>query len=120
VDLVSRFFWCRFFVEVEVSLVLPLAGSCGTGFLSLSFPSEDEGLSFSVVTVVGWRKSIAVSDLYRGRVGGIVSFADAFTPAETECDRRRPSLALDGAASNCVVGEGGDMSKVVVTSESEG
>lgn len=78
----------------------------------LPFPSEDEGASSG--GVVDRREPTAVSDLYRGRVGGTVSVA--LTPAETERDRRRPTV--DGVVGDCVVSEGG-LGKVMVVSESE-
>jgi hypothetical protein len=65
--------------------VLSVAGGCGIGSSPLleSFPSEDEGSSDGVM-VARRGKPIAVSDLYRGRVGGTVSVAEVLTPAEAE------------------------------------
>jgi hypothetical protein len=121
-DIVSRRCSRCFFMQVDSEVwVLPVAGDCGIGFSPLleSFPSEDEGSSDGLV-VVRWRgKPIAVSDLYRGRVGDTVSVADALTPAEAECDRRRPSVDGTGTVSDCVVREE-DMGKGVVISESGG
>jgi hypothetical protein len=113
VDLVSRLCW-RCLEETEEVREL-LVGSCGVGLLPRLFPSEDEAASGKVG---GRRAPIEVSDLYRGRVGGTISFADALTPAETVCDRRRTTV--DGAAGDCdcVVDEG-DVGKVMVASESE-
>ena len=85
-----------------------LAGRCSVGILLLPLSPEEESLGG---VAVGWRAP--VSDLYRGRVGGVVSVADALTPAETVCDRRRP--IVDGAENDCFVGEG-----VIVASESDG
>ena len=95
-----------------------MTGGRGIGFSPILelFPSEDKGSSDGVM-MVRRGKPIAVSDLCRGRVGGTVSVADALTPAESECDRRRPSV--DGTVSNCVV-RGGDIGKGVVISESGG
>lgn len=102
IDRVSRFCWRCFGEAGEEAWALPLP-----------FLSEDEETSGEVW---GRREPIAVSDLYRGRVGGAFSFADDLTPAETECDRRR--TMVDGAAGDCVIG-GGDLGKVMVASESE-
>jgi hypothetical protein len=110
---------CRcFFTEVDSEVwVLPVAGGCGIGFSALleCFLSEDDESSDGVMVV--W--PIAVSDLCRGRVGGTISVADALTPAEAECDRRRPSVDGTGMVCDCVVREG-DMGKGVVISESGG
>ena len=101
-------------------LVLSVAGGCRIGFSLLleSFPSEDKGTSDGVMVAMRG-KPIAVSDLYRGRVGGPVSVAEVLTPAETECDRRRPSADGTGTVCDCGVREG-DMGKGVVISESRG
>lgn len=85
-DIETRRCWRCFFMEVDSEvLVLPVAGGCGIGFSPLleSFPSED-GRSSDGVIVMRRVKPIAVSDLYRGRVGGTVSVADALTPAGAE------------------------------------
>lgn len=85
-DIETRRCWRCFFMEVDSEVwVLPVAGGCGTGFSPLleSFPSED-GRSLDGVMVMRRVKPIAVSDLYRGRVGGTVSVADALTPAGAE------------------------------------
>ncbi len=98
-----------------------VAGSgCGMGYSLVSFLFEDKERSLDETMVVDWHKPIAVSDLYRGRVGGSTVFvADALTPAEAECDRRRPSV--DGTAGDCVTVAGErEMGKEVIFSESEG
>jgi hypothetical protein len=109
-------------MEVDSEVwVLPVARGCGIGFSPLleSFSPEGEGSSDGLMAV-RWRgKSIAVSDLNRGRAGGTVSVADALIPAEAECDRRRPPVDGTGTVSDCVV-RGGDIGKGVVISESGG
>ena len=117
-DIVSCRCWRCFVMEVDSEVwVLPAVaglGGCGIGFspLLVSFPSEDEG-SPDGVMLVRRRKPIAVSDLYRGSVGGTAFVADALTPAEAECDRRRPGT---GTVSDCVIREE-EMGKGVVISE---
>ena len=113
-DLVSCLCWRRL-EETEEEVRELLVGSCGVVLLPRLFPSEDEAASGEVGDR---RASIEVSDLYRGRVSGTISFADAFTPAETVCDRRRTTV--DGVAGDrdCVVDEG-DVGKVMVASELE-
>ena len=112
-DIVSRRYWRCFFMEVDSEVlvwVLPVAGGCRIAFSLVSFPSEDKARGWSVgVMLVRRGKPIAVSELYRARVGGTVSVADALTPAEAECDRRRPSAEGTGT-----------MGKGMVSSESGG
>jgi len=112
VDLVSCL--CRrcFKVLEEVLVRELLIGSGGVGFLTRPLPSVDEEAASGEVG--GRREPIAVSDLYRGRVGRAVSFADALMPAEAERDRRRTTVY--GAAG--VIG-GRDIGEVMVTSASE-
>lgn len=113
VDLVSRL-RRRCFEEMEgVRVRELLTRSGGVGLLPRPLPSEDEEAASGEVG--GRREPIAVSDLYRGRVGRA---ADALTPAEAERDRRRTTVYGAAGDCGCVIGEG-DIGEVIVTSESE-